>query len=585
MIILKNILVFDLDPDHLFGRYNILIKENRITDIVLGENLDEKIRAWQTSYPEAEFVDCTYKLMLPPVYNLCHRSEGSLLHYLLRNRHYENLVSDVHTDLVFNYIYQEYLSDEAKEDLSNVYHYALGRSLKSGVVGVNEVSLRNDINHLEFISQYKKKTSQSISVSYPIKQEPEQLAAYSSLSPSYYLTDENMLTVLDLNQITELRQKGIGKIFLEVATNKEVTEDFKRRFNKTVLKTLDEFSLIDENCLLINPLYLTGEELNIVQQKNASVVICPRDLSYFTNRYFQIDDFIDLGINFSVATGWLGEDIFKDLRLFKNKYKELNLPSVELLKSIMTFPRKFFNDENDGSYFGVNKEATFIIAGLSDLRFQFLPENLSYDSICEFVLDNLNSSDISDVVIHGEFKVKDNKLLCINEESLISSSLKSRERLYKTAKYNYSAPKKKDKEKPAFKIPVQAADENILFNEADKEADKYSDKDVIEEFRIKSKMPVLRKKKIPLQDTLFDEFDSKGMKSFEEHLETPSLNLLYTEFEETKLVQEEILSSKVDADRLIKNIRFEKKAETKKGNASEKKVELPKDVKLRFGDD
>ena len=112
MIILKNAYIFTFNESRDFGRYSLLIKENRITDMVRiselsGEKENTKVQKWIEQYGErAEIIDCSSKIIMPPIIDSCVKSEGSLIHYLLHNRHYESPEGDIYTDLILNYIYR-----------------------------------------------------------------------------------------------------------------------------------------------------------------------------------------------------------------------------------------------------------------------------------------------------------------------------------------------------------------------------------------------------------------------------------------------------------------------------------------------
>ncbi len=589
MIILKNAYVFSFNKDQRFGRYSILIKDNRISEIVPLKDTQEdiehsKVRKWMELYgAQAEVIDCTRKIIMPPIIDACVKSEGSLIHYLLRNRHYENAEGDIYTDFIFNYIYQELQNDEMKSDLQNIYNFSFAKNLKSGITSFNEFSLRNDINHLGPITNILQKTGQKISVCYPIKQDVNTVRDYKYLNPSYYLTGENLLTIYDISNITQLRSHNIDKLFLEVATNKEVTEKFKQIFQKPVIKFLDEYDLIDSNTSLINPLYLTYEEMKIIREKKVNVIVCPRDLLYFSNKYFPVDDFINQGIKFTIGSGWLGEDIFKEMRIFRNKYKELNLSSSELLQSITTVPKELFFNETEQSI-EANKAADMIFMDLSDVRFQFFPESYSYEDICDFFVDNLSSDNISDVIIGGEFKVKDKKFVGIDENEIISAANETRRKLYKIGKYEQLSERKKQKES-SEKLDLRSRDEEEIkmFSDTEHEASQTTSK---EEFRIKSRIPTFRQKVVPGQKNLFDDNEHNPIIQSEDFQETPMLNLLYTEISESNALEEEILQIKAIDEKILKKQGIpEKKISKPKVPQTESKIELPKNVKLKFGDD
>jgi len=589
LIILKNAYVLTFNKDNDFGRYSLLINNGKITDIADSSQTGwAKVEKWvELHSSRAEVVDCSDKMIMPPFINSCVKSEGSLIYYLLRRKHYESTESDLCTDLIINYLYQELQGDDVKKDLANIYNYSFNRILKSGVYCFNEFSLRKDINHLRPINSALKSTSQKISISYPITQDVNTVRDYKHLNPAYYLTQENHITVYDISNITELRNHNIRRLFLEVATNKEVTEKFKLTFRKSIIGVLDEYGLIDESTSFINPLYTGYDDLKIITDKGANIIICPRDLNHFSNRYFPIDDFISHGIKFSIGTGWLGEDLLKDVRLFRNKYKELNLSSAELLLSITKTPYHLFfsrDISSDSSYsIEINKTADLIFIDFSDLRFHFFPENNEFESVCDFIIDKLTAHKISDIIIGGEFKVKANKLVNSDDTKIAEKAIETRNRLYLIGKYEEIKNRQESREKTE-KLDLRARneDEIKLFSE---KGEGESPVESNEEFQIKVKIPTVRQRTVHAQRSLFEEIEQSQIIQSGEFQNTPLLNLLSADDTASKSVEEDIVQVKNVDETIIRRLGSEWKTETQKTSDSESKVELPKGVKLKFGDD
>ncbi len=591
MIILSNALVFSLGNAKELASYYILISGNKITDMidVRDARAADKLNAWTGKYKDsAEVVDCSGKLVMPTFVNACLKSEGALINYLLRNRHYEVHDGDIYTDLIFNYIYQELENDEINSDLENIYTYSFAKNLKSGISALNEFSLRKDGYHLDHLSKALKVTGQTASAAYPVRQELDEIKNHKELNPAYYLTDENQLTIFDITTITELRSQGVEKLFLEIATNKDVTDNFRQTFGKPIIKYLDEYGLMDGNTFLINPLYLSYDELKIIREKGAGVIVCPRDLLYFTNRYFPIDDYINFGIKFTIGTGWLGEDMFKDLRFFRNKYKELNLSSIDLLKAITVVPYDMFfsggKNGDDSFTIDINKVADIAIIDLTDIRFQFFPQSPDFEDVCDFMVDNLTSFSFSDIILKGEFKVRDGKLVNADESGLIASIHQTRERLYKVGKYEELAERKKQREKVReLDLSSRDSEEIKLFSDTGEENIEIVD--AKDEFRIKARISAPRRKTPRSQKNLFDELEQNSFVQKEEYRETPEFNLLFTEVNEIKEFDEEVQHAKLVDEKILKQTAYDKKLEKKKPETGDSKIELPKNVKLRFGDD
>jgi hypothetical protein len=593
MIILKDAYVLTFNRNHECGMMSVLIDENRIMDIAgVNETLPydrekTKVQKWIEKFGEnAEVIDCSNKLIMPSFVNSCVRSEGSLFKYLLKNRHYENTEGDLCTDFIFNYLYQENQTEEMRIDLSNIYNYSFIGNLKSGICLFNEFSLRKDLNHLNPISKASENTGQKISACYPIKQDIKSFKDYKKIKHANYLTDEGQMTIYDISFLGELKNNGIKKLFLEVSTNKEICAKFQRSFNKTIIKLLDEYGLIDNDTSLINPLYLTYEELQILSEKKANIIICPSDLTYFSSRYLPFDDFVSSNIKFSIATGWTGNDIFSELRLLRNKYKELNIPGSEMLRAITSVPGElyFYDDQEYDNPCSIspNRFADLIFVDLSDVRFQLFPENLSFEKVCDFLIDNLSSTNITEVMINGQFKVRNNKLMEGCEEDIISSAETTRKRLYELGKYDELLLNKQPRHSFEKTDINKAEDENMIqFSESTPE---FVNDETNETFRIKSKLPVFRHKSPPDQKNLFEDTEKAAIIQPVSYQESPELNLLYTEVEETKSEDDEILLTKIAEAKLLKQNPDDTKERTKKNNL-DSKVELPKNVKLKFGDD
>ena len=146
MIILKDAFVLSFHETNEsrgansdFGRYSLLIDEERIIDITQGTGIDysaksesehTKVNRWMERYSnDVEVIDCSNKVIMPPIVNSCLKSEGSLIKYLLRHRGYEKSDENLYTDFMFNYIYQELQTEEMKQDLANIYNYSFTKYL------------------------------------------------------------------------------------------------------------------------------------------------------------------------------------------------------------------------------------------------------------------------------------------------------------------------------------------------------------------------------------------------------------------------------------------------------------------------
>jgi hypothetical protein len=257
-----------------------------------------------------------------------------------------------------------------------------------------------------------------------------------------------------------------------------------------------------------------------------------------------------------------------------------------MLKSITKIPHELYfktGEEDSGYCIKPGREATFSFIDLSDIRFQLYPESMDFNHICTFLIENVSSSDFSDIMIKGDFKIRNGKPLYFDEEELIKSAAETRENLYKAAKYSEITERQKQR-KNIEKLDLSSReDDEIKLFSISFEAKEEETGQAKEEFRIKGRIPVFRRKAEPAQKNLFDQTDKPQIVQTEQYQETPVINLLYTEFDHAKSVDEEVMRTKLADEKIIKQARTEKKKEEQMSN-EDSKVELPKNVKLKFGD-
>ncbi|HWA06722.1 MAG TPA: hypothetical protein VG961_09255, partial [Ignavibacteria bacterium] len=255
------------------------------------------------------------------------------------------------------------------------------------------------------------------------------------------------------------------------------------------------------------------------------------------------------------------------------------------------------NADGDNSYrIDVNKPANFAFIDISDTRFQFFPEDFTYESVCDFIVDNLTSYNFSDIMLNGEFRIRNSRILYDDENIIVSSINQTRERLYKTGKYEELKKKQRSREISEKLDMTGRTDEEIkMFSEKDElsgdsgskaENESMEETESKEEFRIKTKIPAFRQKKTPGQRSLFEEFEQVNIIMSEEFQDTPMLNLLAADPDSGKEVEDDIIQARIVDETIIKRLSNEKKSEkTPKPLNTESKIELPKNVKLKFGDD
>jgi len=242
--------------------------------------------------------------------------------------------------------------------------------------------------------------------------------------------------------------------------------------------------------------------------------------------------------------------------------------------------------EDETSNF-IGSPANFIFLDTSDIRFQFLPENTEPEKVCEFLVENLTPLAISDVVLNGEFEVRNHRLQHAEENEILLRAAATRKRLYTVGKYA-ELKKRSEERKDIEQLDLRSRDEYEIKLFSDSQAagggTRIESPDEVETFRIKSKLSIFKKGASRSQKNLFDEPEITQLQQTAEYKESPEFNLLYSELEETRQIEQELLQARITEAELLRRSAQRKAAATPPAEEG-KKIELPKDVKLKFGDE
>ncbi|HCN37490.1 MAG TPA: hypothetical protein DIS94_07250, partial [Bacteroidetes bacterium] len=90
---LKNALLLSFDARKMTGKFNVLIKNDRILEVDYNNALSENVL--REKYPSMEVYDLKNKILLPAFINAFKNSSYNLASIFLKKNVYSNLVSNI----------------------------------------------------------------------------------------------------------------------------------------------------------------------------------------------------------------------------------------------------------------------------------------------------------------------------------------------------------------------------------------------------------------------------------------------------------------------------------------------------------
>ncbi|MEM5782980.1 MAG: amidohydrolase [Candidatus Aenigmatarchaeota archaeon] len=196
-------------------------------------------------------------------------------------------------------------------------------------------------------------------------------------------------------------------------TRKEVEEHIKKT-GKSPTKWLYEIGFLSENLSAAHCVWLTDEEIKMLNEKNVSVVHCPSSNLKLASGCMPWKEMKKFGVNISLGTDGCASnnnlDMFEEMHISAliHKYASMDARvanAQEILDSATIFGAKALKI-NSGSV-EEGKLADLITLDISDLRWFPLNKN----TLISHIVYSINSSCVIDSIINGKIIMRERKIL------------------------------------------------------------------------------------------------------------------------------------------------------------------------------
>ncbi|MDH3001426.1 hypothetical protein A1D23_12825 [Chelonobacter oris] len=342
-----------------------------------------------------------------------------------------NVLSTVHKN---NNIETEYA-----QEVSSLY--SILKQIKSGVTtigvftsrptidyrAIKESKIRANINYCQnnqWIGLGNKPKTKSIdaiieSYFYLAKSLSSNLVSFSPATASELSANKDL--ILEFYNI--LKSNNI-KFYLHIHEGKNQVKEFIKHYSCTAIKYLKKLNILDENLTLIHSSFLYPEDIKILEHSDCNLIHCPVSNSYVGASTMPIshlkNKIIGLGTDAAMVNP-LNNLLFDSLFcLYHHGTDNLSekLSSKYILEMITTSGAKTLNIRNTGE---------IKVENYADMLFI---EKDKLDKISPLsILTNLHSRKPKNVMINGEFIIKDNKFTQINFNEIENNFLTIKQKI------------------------------------------------------------------------------------------------------------------------------------------------------------
>ena len=436
-IIIKNGIVLTLDKQSRAGVYTIVIKNKKIVEIDFDNRFE--IGKFIDRYPQTQLIDAKNKIIVPGFINSNCYSTFSLNRLFFKKTTFETLKENPALQTVDKYLY---LAENAAKR-KGIFKINYLKSVLAGEVNLIESS--GDIN-FEQLEDALNGSQMTVNI-VDFENSKTQNAPLDAKIFSGVRGDEQINMYL-VNNLKNLTNAADVKLFLEVYQSEKDLTEIKDLFRKPLIYVLKDYNLLTQSTFLSNPIYLSKNEFDVLNSTSANIVLSPSDIINFYPRNFDFRNFIYSDLNVCVGTGFTGRNLFSEIKVISSTSTK-SIRSYESLLKMITLNGAYA--QGISSLAGTiekNKLANIVMFDLNKLSaFASFPE-VDSEKIAEYLIENLNTENISDVIINGALEVKNYELLLKPDFNPLKTAAEISEDVYKAGNYLEYAEKQKFLKKP-----------------------------------------------------------------------------------------------------------------------------------------
>ncbi|MCX7984949.1 MAG: amidohydrolase family protein [Bacteroidetes bacterium] len=424
LTLIENAYVFTGDKERKSGFFPILIKGDTI------QALGERAQALSRQYSQLERIDQRGKVIVPGFIEPFFKGESIILR-CIRSTIFpdQNFTNEAIQDAY------RYLSSQATlDELTALYKLAYFSALKMGITTLVEYGLDSLDGSVQAACEAMRQAEIRGMIGLHSAEQYEVVQRCSAKSIRFFsvLPPEHDLTLYNLQSTLRYAHQYNIPILVKDSSTKQIHEAVKKKFGKSILQICKEFKVLEIPTILLNVGLYESSDLHILREIQRPVIITLEFATQRTKGIPRAIDFLNQTIPLTFATGW---GVPRQLEKIRDITKlclwhEVPVSPYDMVGAVtIQAAHALFLEREIGSIEEGKKADLLFIDCTGILKEPFC----SYDYpelLMKFLISETESANITDVMIGGEFVIRDGNLLMASEELLVRDIEKLVEKIY-----------------------------------------------------------------------------------------------------------------------------------------------------------
>ncbi len=420
---------FACNEENKSGLFNIATRGNLVVDV------SDDIEGLRRKYPEAETVDGSGKIVMPTLFNSHFHPESVISRFVEPSLPISQWRNEPLMKL------ESSLDAQDESFYEKMYHLTFFSAIQSGVGALAFSIIGDEPGARGMYSAVKLTGIDAIAFA-----ESEQQISFMRkiierhLKSGVFVPYQKDLTLFSLSAVARSNFDSPGWIMAHADEDEDDIEVTKSNFNSGIIQLLKKSKVLNGSTILVGLNGTPTASLKIARTAGAKVVIIPERLSPQSFKAIK-----NVFGKFAIGSNWKTPGLFLQMK----KLLELGCDPVDALTSATRSGAELFNMGSKLGSIEAGKVASFAFIDARKLSARRL-EGLSKRDAAAALIEDYSDSDISDVMLDGEFVYKDRKILLYDGAEL----LKEEGELIDTVReYDEKGPEKVEAKMPSLHAP------------------------------------------------------------------------------------------------------------------------------------
>lgn len=210
--------------------------------------------------------------------------------------------------------------------------------------------------------------------------------------------------------------------FIHVAETRDEVEQIKDRYGVTPVQHLANLGVLDSASIAVHCVWLTEEDIEILQQTDTRVSTCPASNMKLASGVAPVKGMLEKGIAIGLGTDGCASnndlDLFKEMDLCAKLHKVEHLdptvlPATQVLKMATIDGAKVLGLDSEIGSIAIGKRADIVMV---DLKSPHLTPFYNAD----ILVYGATGTDVSTVIIDGKIVMRHRKILSFDVEEIMA---------------------------------------------------------------------------------------------------------------------------------------------------------------------